>query len=415
MMRSTKSKKTKVESDDDIARSAMIFTPTKETTEEIEKRLTAKEKAAGDPDSLEGIPGLGPAGIKNLNANMIFTAWDLLTGSDPVKMKDITAMDVDECGKAFLFISKRFTDAGILSPKQMTATEHLAKRKLVKRIKTDCKGIDQMLDGGIECGLMTQVWGEGSAGKTDLMHVLCVTAQLPISQGGLAEENKIPPIVFFIQTEPTFRPERIVSIARGKGLISDYPADLKNKIAKGAILSIEDIKVKQECEAIQEKESQKFLANIITVRVTDVMDQMRVIKNVIFGIKHVPVRLLIIDSATQYFRNNFLGRGAMYSKFAYMNEMLADLTRLAEYNDVAVVVVNQIYNSPDATKDMGQDEDKALGGNIFEHAVPMKIKLAISGGKRKCELTKSPYQPKSSVKFILTEAGLSDVPEKEKK
>jgi RecA/RadA recombinase len=50
------------------------------------------------------------------------------------------------------------------------------------------------------------VFGEFRTGKTQLCHTLCVTSQLPTSMGG--GNGKAA----YIDTEGTFRPERVVPI-----------------------------------------------------------------------------------------------------------------------------------------------------------------------------------------------------------
>jgi hypothetical protein len=66
--------------------------------------------------------------------------------------------------------------------------------------------------GGIETGSLTEIFGEFRTGKTQLCHTLCVTCQLPLDQGG--GEGK----ALYIDTEGTFRPQRLVTIAERFGL-----------------------------------------------------------------------------------------------------------------------------------------------------------------------------------------------------
>jgi DNA repair protein RAD51 len=57
----------------------------------------------------------------------------------------------------------------------------------------------QLLNGGIETGSITELFGEFRTGKSQLCHTLAVTCQLPIDNGGA--EGKC----LFIDTEGTFR------------------------------------------------------------------------------------------------------------------------------------------------------------------------------------------------------------------
>jgi meiotic recombination protein DMC1 len=61
---------------------------------------------------------------------------------------------------------------------------------------------------GKSWGFFYCVLGEFRTGKTQLAHTLSVTAQLPLSCGG--GNGKVA----YIDTEGTFRPERIKSIAQ---------------------------------------------------------------------------------------------------------------------------------------------------------------------------------------------------------
>jgi len=62
--------------------------------------------------------------------------------------------------------------------------EILESRKNIKRITLGAKSLDLLLEGGIESQAITEAFGEFRTGKTQMSHTLCVTAQLPKSQGG---------------------------------------------------------------------------------------------------------------------------------------------------------------------------------------------------------------------------------------
>lgn len=367
---------------------------------------TKKEVAAEDPLSLEGVPGLGAAGIKCLADEGITTTFQLIH-KNPTYLKDVAGMDRDKAGEAFAYMKEKLRAAGLMQPATMTATELLQQRKTVKRISTTCKGTDNLLDGGIECGACTEVFGENGAGKTELGHLLAINVQLPIEDGGLAEPGKAPPLVQYIATENTFRPERIISMLAGKKLITDYPAALKHKITDKKVLTIEEIKLKEEIEAQQYKESEKYLNNIIVNRVSDAVAQCTLIKNLIQTVQHVPIKLIVIDSGTALFRSSYLGRGNIKTKFDLMNEMVADLLAISELNGIAIVFINQIYNAPE--EQYGQDPDIPYGGNIIGHAFPYIIKLEKSGQKYRMRIVKSPYQANDDVRYDLVQAGYVDV------
>lgn len=90
----------------------------------------------------------------------------------------------------------------------MSAGAYLEQTKDRVMISTGSKSLDTLLNGGIEAGSITELFGEFRTGKTQLCHTLCVTCQMPRSQGGGAGR------AMFIDCEGTFRPERLVPIAQ---------------------------------------------------------------------------------------------------------------------------------------------------------------------------------------------------------
>jgi len=94
----------------------------------------------------------------------------------------------------------------------ITALRLYEQRLKAKRISTGVRALDQLLLGGVETRAMTEVVGEFGSGKTQLCHQLAVMVQLPEDRGGL---NAKP---VYIDTEGTFRPERIMQIAKARGL-----------------------------------------------------------------------------------------------------------------------------------------------------------------------------------------------------
>jgi meiotic recombination protein DMC1 len=103
--------------------------------------------------------------------------------------------------------AKKLESAGF-----MTGVEYNIKRKRVVRITTGSSVLDTLIGGGIESMAITEAFGEFRTGKTQLAHTLCVTSQLPKEKGG--GNGK----VIYIDTEGTFRPERIFKIAERYGL-----------------------------------------------------------------------------------------------------------------------------------------------------------------------------------------------------
>ena len=100
------------------------------------------------------------------------------------------------------------TTAWKLVPMGFTSASLIAQQRAeVIQITTGCRELDTILEGGVETGSITELYGEYRCGKTQLSHTLCVTCQLPVDMGGA--EGK----ALFIDTEGTFRPQRLAQIA----------------------------------------------------------------------------------------------------------------------------------------------------------------------------------------------------------
>lgn len=89
-------------------------------------------------------------------------------------------------------------------------------------LTTGSKELDKLLGGGIETGSITEMFGEFRTGKTQLCHQLAVTCQLPVSQNG--GEGKC----LYVDTEGTFRPERLLAVAERYKLV---PAEVLDNVA----------------------------------------------------------------------------------------------------------------------------------------------------------------------------------------
>lgn len=93
-----------------------------------------------------------------------------------------------------------------------TAADALVDRQALVTLTTGSVEIDKLLEGGIETGSITEVFGEFRTGKTQLAHTLCVTCQMSVTDGG-AEGKAI-----YIDTEGSFRPQKLQAIAERFGL-----------------------------------------------------------------------------------------------------------------------------------------------------------------------------------------------------
>ncbi|OYT28502.1 MAG: DNA repair and recombination protein RadA [Thermofilum sp. ex4484_79] len=190
-----------------------------------------------------------------------------------------------------------------------------------------------------------------------------VTTQLPIEKGGY-EKN-----VLFIDTEHTFRPERIVQIAQAFGL-----------------------------EPIQS------LKNIIYARVYTSDHQILVTEKAEAYMKKFNIGMIIIDSLISHFRGEYVGRETLASRQQKLNLYIHKLLRLATIYNAAVLVTNQVLADPSV---FWGDRNRPAGGHVIGHGVTARLYIRKGKeNKRVITLVKSPYLPEGMVEVRITEKGV---------
>jgi len=250
----------------------------------------------------------------------------------------------------------------------MTASEYNMQRKDIIQISTGSKDLDKLLDGGIETGSITELFGEFRTGKTQLCHQLCVTCQLPFDDGG--GEGK----ALYIDTEGTFRPERCLAIAERYGLNGN---DVLDNIAYARAYN-SDHQMKLLAQASQMMVESRFA-------------------------------LLIVDSATALYRTDYSGRGQLADRQMHLAQFLRQLLRLADEYGVAVVVTNQVVATVDGSAMFSADPKKPIGGNIMAHASTTRLKFRKGKGtQRICQVYDSPSLPEKDAIFSIGPEGITD-------
>lgn len=258
--------------------------------------------------------------------------------------------------------------AGKIRQSITTGKEELERRQKLLYLTTGSDKFDTLLKGGVEQGSVMEIYGEFSAGKTQICHTLAVNAQLPVEKKGLGGN------VCWIDSELTFRPERIREIAAGLGL--DGNQTMENislaRISNAAHL---ELFVKWE------------LAKLVTQ------------KN---------IKLIIMDSVINLHRNEFAGRGNLAERQHRLGMIIFKLVKIAEAYGVAVVYTNQVMSNPDGA--MFGNPQKPTGGNIVSHL--SSIRLAIyraSGNERVIKIVDSPNHAFSDCRIQITREGVKDI------
>ncbi|MFH1211677.1 MAG: DNA repair and recombination protein RadA [Candidatus Woesearchaeota archaeon] len=244
-----------------------------------------------------------------------------------------------------------------------TGLEVMEKRGNIKKLSTGSKNFDGLLDGGFETGAITECFGQYGSGKTQVGHALSVNCQVDDPDA----------VAVYIDTENTFRPERIKQFADGLGLNPE--AVLKNiKVARAF-----------------NSDHQMLLAE----KVSDLIKE---------GNK---VRLVVVDSLTAHFRAEFVGRGTLAERQQKLNKHMHVLSRLADMHNLCVYVTNQVMSKPDQ---FFGDPTEAIGGNIVAHNSTFRIYLRRGKkGTRVAKLVDAPNLADAEIVFEVTEHGLKDV------
>ena len=307
--------------------------------------------------------GINVTDIKKLKTAGICTVKgvQMTTRKKLCSIKGISEAKVDKIKEA---VSK-LSDKGF-----MTALAYSEKRKMVFRISSGSIELDKLLGGGIESMAITEVFGEFRTGKTQLSHTLCVTAQLPGRNGYSGGK------VVFLDTENTFRPDRLREIANRFNL--DHDAMLDNVLYARAYTSEHQMEL-LDCVAAKFHEEQGIF------------------------------KLLIVDSIMALFRVDFSGRGELADRQQKLAQMLSRLQKISEEYNVAVFVTNQMTADPGATMSFQADPKKPIGGHILAHASTTRISLRKGRGEvRIAKIYDSPDMPENEATFAITPGGIND-------
>ncbi len=313
---------------------------------------------------LDTIDEIGPATKDRLEQAGFKSIKDLVVRG-PNDVSENTGMEIEKsiylCNKARI----RLEDLGIIDKSFISATKLYDKRKKEERISTGSKNLDDLFEGGIESKAVTEIYGEYGTGKTQICHTLCILVQQQRKFKGRSDNKAL-----YIDTENTFRPERIVSIALARKLDPD-----------------------------------RALENIIVAKAYNSAHQELIIEETGPIIDSNNVKLLVVDSAVAHYRSEFLGRATLSERQQRLNKFMHMLVRIAEMYAVAVVVTNQIQSSPDA---VFGEAFRPTGGHVVAHTSTYRVFLKRAGKNRIARMVDSPYHPEREVLFTLNEQGVAD-------
>lgn len=361
----TKSSKKEEEKEDTKDRKTSKSKKKSEDSEEAKKPIIdigeavdiiARDEALEIP--VTDLPGVGPAtshklkesGLTTIRSIALSSVSDLVNNADigEKTAQKLIKMCQEQVGLTFATADTLYTE-----------------RMQLDKISTGSENLDELFGGGIETGSITELYGEFRTGKTQIAHQLCVMVQLPREQGGLGAKAA------YIDTEGTFRPERIVEMAERFGI--DPKEALLNITVGRAYTSDHQINLARDIGAIAREKN---------------------------------IRLLIVDSLTSHFRAEYIGRGTLASRQQNLNQHIHFLLKLAEMHHVAVVVTNQVMARPDF---FFGDPTAPVGGHIVAHSCTIRVYLRKSKQtKRVARVVDSPNLPEVEAIFEILADGIHD-------
>ena len=220
----------------------------------------------------------------------------------------------------------------------------------VERLSTGSGPIDSLLGGGIEKGIITNVFGESGSGKTNL----CVQVAAQVAEKG----GK----VVYIDTEKGFSPERFTQIA-----------------------------------------SDESLENMLVMEPVDFQEQIDRINELSTVVENESPELIVVDSLVSLYRLKATG-DQIQEVNQKLSQQLSELSKIARQQDIPILVTNQVYTSFD------EDDIELVGRDVPRYWSKCLVKLSnLEDGIRKAEIEKHRSLPEGKAKkFKISNSGLGE-------
>ncbi len=305
---------------------------------------------------VEDIPGVGAATAEKLRTvgydNMMKIAV-----SSPGELVEVSGVTESTARKMIQFARDN------LKMGFQSGVDIMKKRESVQKIPTGSQNFNEILGGGLETGAIIECFGAYGSSKTQIGHQIAVNCQIDDPDA----------VAVYIDTENTFRPERITQMAKGQKLV---PEDV-----------LKNVKVARAFNSDHQM--------LLVEKVEELIDQ---------GMK---VRVVIVDSLTAHFRAEFIGRGTLAERQQKLNKHMHALARLADMHNICIYVTNQVMAKPDQ---FFGDPTEAIGGHVVGHNSTFRVYLRRGKkGTRVAKLVDAPNLPDAEAIFNITDDGLVDV------
>lgn len=412
---------------------------------------------------LEDMDGIGSVRLKKLYSNGIYTVDDLL-GYGEESLSRMLDISWDDAKKMTSVANESLNSEDVLSSVVVSGKDYFNFRK--NKIKYMTTGVEELdeITGGFETGVITEFFGAFGSGKTQFMMVACIMAQMPEEKcclscgqtneekiksdkcecggtwwkgGGLSKFGKQSKVIY-IDTENSYRPERLFEIVCNRELIKTKP-QTKTQEKK--------CETKEPLNEEEYEKAMQYVYNIHISRPRTSALQMLVVANLSSMIsgelckhcqkreitkesepthqnhpkakdgmrleqhdfeKDIPATLVILDSITGKFRKEFEGRGTLSDRQVKLSSHVRLLESVIESKNIICLVTNQ---AQEALGVMG-DNIRPVGGNVightFTHRIYLKKPQSMSKDKITAILVDSPNKAKNEVVLELGSKGIQE-------
>ncbi|MBC8444085.1 DNA repair and recombination protein RadA [Candidatus Woesearchaeota archaeon] len=322
-----------------------------------ESKLELKTPKKKKEIDILDLPGVGAATAEKLK-NFGFTTLMSIAVASPGQLMEVSGLTESAARKTIHF-ARNAMDMGFES-----GSDLLERRSKVHKINVGSESFNELMGGGFESGVITECFGEYGSGKTQIAHLLAVNVQKQIPGAEAV----------YIDTENTFRPERIIQLAEGAGMNPEKA--LKNVKVARAYNSDHQLLLAEKVEDMLKEDGGK-------------------------------IKVVIIDSLTSHFRAEFIGRGTLAERQQKLNKHMHTLLKIADVYNVLVYVTNQVMSKPDT---FFGDPTQAIGGHVVAHSSAFRIYLRKGKkGSRVAKLVDSPNLPDGECNFMVETGGLRDL------
>jgi len=315
--------------------------------------------------SLEDIKGIGPKLATKLVEQGIETV-EKLSIMSPRELASLSGLTLKKSND----IIRQAKEMSLEQFEILTAQDILEYRKQLPKIPTGSKKLDDILGGGVWADALTHLTGEYSTGKTQICHCLAVNMK------------KLGRKTAWLETESqTFIPERILEIAKAKGVDIDLAKDI--------------FVVPARMFKTPEHLFNAYMA--IEKRIE----------------KGEDIGLIVVDSFSALFRAAYGGREDLPDRSREEARHLGYLQYLASKYKIAVVLTIQVMGVPDSGMQLGVRKKMGInkqfvGGHIVGHGATFWIALdQVSGDTWKAIVFDGPV-PRNEAIFTIDSSGIRD-------